>query len=108
MYLSGKKHNAFNKFIKLRKKQVFILRFVIIRAVFPLAFTLPVLFCFFYPRFLARPDDSVGFWHVGKHPSPDKQDDWSRVYYSVQVRIPSWVPGIVIGYLNKKAITEVR
>lgn len=52
-------------------------------------------------------DDSVGFWHVAKHPSQDKNDDWSRVYYSVQLRIPSWIPGIVIGYLNKKAIREV-
>ncbi|CAN0561929.1 unnamed protein product, partial [Ectocarpus sp. 12 AP-2014] len=51
-------------------------------------------------------DDSVGFWHVTTHPSQDKQADWSRVYYSVQLRIPSWVPGIVIGYLNKKAIRE--
>ncbi|CAM9689553.1 unnamed protein product [Scytosiphon promiscuus] len=51
-------------------------------------------------------DDSVGFWHVAKHPAQDKQDDWSRVYYSVQLRIPSWIPGIVIGYLNKKAIRE--
>lgn len=42
------------------------------------------------------------------HPSKEKQEDWSRVYYSVQLRIPSWVPGIVIGYLNKKAIREVR
>lgn len=52
-------------------------------------------------------DDSVGFWHVAPRPGKEKQDDWSRVYYSVQVRIPSWVPGIVIGYLNKKAIREV-
>ncbi|CAN0172482.1 unnamed protein product, partial [Ectocarpus fasciculatus] len=51
-------------------------------------------------------DDSVGFWHVATHPSQDKQADWSRVYYSVQLRIPSWIPGIVIGYLNKKAIRE--
>lgn len=52
-------------------------------------------------------DDSVGFWHVAPRPGKEQQDDWSRVYYSVQVRIPSWVPGIVIGYLNKKAIREV-
>ncbi|CAM9519669.1 unnamed protein product [Laminaria digitata] len=51
-------------------------------------------------------DDSVGFWHVAPRPGKEQQDDWSRVYYSVQVRIPSWVPGIVIGYLNKKAIRE--
>eukprot|EP00752_Nemacystus_decipiens_P006252 g5639.t1 len=51
-------------------------------------------------------DDSVGFWHVAKHPSAEKQDDWSRVYYSVQLRIPSWIPGLVISYLNKKAIRE--
>lgn len=49
----------------------------------------------------------MGFWHVAKHPSPEKQDDWSRVYYSVQLRIPSWIPGLVISYLNKKAIKEV-
>ncbi|CAN0288180.1 unnamed protein product [Ascophyllum nodosum] len=51
-------------------------------------------------------DDSVGFWHVARHPAEEKQKDWSRVYYSVQLRIPSWVPGIVIGYLNKRAISE--
>lgn len=58
-------------------------------------------------RATESPDDSVGFWHVATHPSQDKQTDWSRVYYSVQLRIPSWIPGIVIGYLNKKAIREV-
>lgn len=49
----------------------------------------------------------MGFWHVAKHPAKEKQEDWSRVYYSVQLRIPNWIPGLVIGYLNKKAIREV-
>ena len=65
-----------------------------------------VLFAFGFLALLET-DDSVGFWHVAPRPGQEKQDDWSRVYYSVQVRIPSWVPGIVIGYLNKKAIREV-
>lgn len=65
-----------------------------------------LFFCFVWDTACCA-DDSVGFWHVTKHPTTEKKDDWSRVYYSVQLRIPSWVPGIVIGYLNKKAIREV-
>ena len=39
------------------------------------------------------------------HPNEHKKD-WSRVYYSCSVGVPSWVPGLVMTYLNKKAIRE--
>lgn len=44
---------------------------------------------------------------MAKHPVREKQD-WSRVYYSIKLHIPSWLPGLVVGYLNKKALREVR
>ncbi|CAM9273230.1 unnamed protein product [Phaeothamnion confervicola] len=53
-------------------------------------------------------DDSVGFWYIVPHPQREIKPDWTRVYYSCQLGIPSWVPGIVIGYLNKKAIKEAN
>ncbi|CAN0500720.1 unnamed protein product, partial [Discosporangium mesarthrocarpum] len=48
--------------------------------------------------------DSVGFWYVAPHPGGGSKPGWSRVYYSIQLHIPKWIPGIVITYLNKKAI----
>ncbi|CAM9117588.1 unnamed protein product [Chrysoparadoxa australica] len=54
-------------------------------------------------------DDSVGLWHVTPHPKASaEKGDWSRVYYSVSLRVPSWVPGLVISYLQKKAIREAN
>lgn len=48
-------------------------------------------------------DDNVGHWQVMKHPS---KVGWTRVLYSCQVRMFSWVPGIVINFLTKTALVE--
>ena len=47
--------------------------------------------------------DSVGYWYVVKH--PDKPD-WTRVYYSVDIRPRGWVPQFVIDLLTKKGLVE--
>jgi hypothetical protein len=39
-------------------------------------------------------DDSVGIWHAIPH--PDRPQDWSRVYYSVEMRMFPWVPKFVL------------
>lgn len=48
-------------------------------------------------------DDSVGFWRV--EPLADKPG-WSRVYYSVAVKLNGWVPGWVEDMLSKKGLTQ--
>mmetsp|Transcript_19116 Transcript_19116/g.35503 ORF Transcript_19116/g.35503 Transcript_19116/m.35503 type:complete len:306 (+) Transcript_19116:62-979(+) len=48
-------------------------------------------------------DDSCGFWYVVPHPSNLSA---SRVFYSVEVSMFDWVPGIVMDILSKKALTE--
>lgn len=48
-------------------------------------------------------DDSVGFWRVV--PLPDKPG-WSRVYYSVEVRLKGWVPGFIETMIAKKGLTQ--
>lgn len=48
-------------------------------------------------------DDSVGFWRV--MPIPDKPG-WTRVYYSVQVKMSGWVPGWVEDMLAKNGLTK--
>lgn len=48
-------------------------------------------------------DDNVGHWQVMKHPS---KNGWSRVLYSCQVKLFSWVPGIVVNFLTKSALIE--
>jgi len=50
-------------------------------------------------------DESVGYWYVEPHPDPTKPD-WSRVYYSVAMVPPSWIPGIVKAFLTKQALTQ--
>eukprot|EP00638_Chattonella_subsalsa_P023141 CAMPEP_0117857984 /NCGR_PEP_ID=MMETSP0950-20121206/2223_1 /TAXON_ID=44440 /ORGANISM="Chattonella subsalsa, Strain CCMP2191" /LENGTH=138 /DNA_ID=CAMNT_0005707491 /DNA_START=303 /DNA_END=719 /DNA_ORIENTATION=- len=50
-------------------------------------------------------DESVGYWYVEPHPDPNKPD-WSRVYYSVALVPPSWIPGIVKSFLTKQALTQ--
>ena len=44
-------------------------------------------------------DDSVGFWYVAKHPP----NPTGRLYYSVEIRVASWVPSFVENYLSKGA-----
>lgn len=34
--------------------------------------------------------------------------EWTRVYYSIDLRIPSWIPGFVVNILNTQALTSVR
>jgi hypothetical protein len=46
-------------------------------------------------------DDSVGFWYVAKHPT---KPNWTRLYYSVEIRVASWVPSFVENYLSKKGL----
>jgi hypothetical protein len=48
-------------------------------------------------------DDNVGHWQVMKHPS---KNGWSRVLYSCQVKLFSWVPGMVVKFLTKTALLE--
>lgn len=48
-------------------------------------------------------DDSVGFWRV--EPLADKPG-WTRVYYSVQVKLSGWVPGFVEDMLASSGLTK--
>jgi len=48
-------------------------------------------------------DDNVGHWQVMEHPS---RPDWSRVLYSTDVKLPSWLPSMVVNFLTKTAIVE--
>lgn len=49
-------------------------------------------------------DDSVGFWYVIPH--PDNPEHWTRVYYSVEVSMFSWVPKFVVDFMSKQALTD--
>eukprot|EP00612_Vaucheria_litorea_P007026 CAMPEP_0171474022 /NCGR_PEP_ID=MMETSP0946-20130122/2187_1 /TAXON_ID=109269 /ORGANISM="Vaucheria litorea, Strain CCMP2940" /LENGTH=317 /DNA_ID=CAMNT_0012003893 /DNA_START=15 /DNA_END=968 /DNA_ORIENTATION=- len=55
-------------------------------------------------------DDSVGYWYVEGAPgrSQEEAGEWSRVYYSCMLRVPKWVPGIVVSFLEKKAVSEAN
>jgi hypothetical protein len=48
-------------------------------------------------------DDSVGFWRV--EPIADKPG-WTRVFYSVQIKMSGWVPGWVEDMLAKSGLTK--
>jgi ribosome-associated toxin RatA of RatAB toxin-antitoxin module len=48
-------------------------------------------------------DDSVGFWRV--EPIPSKPG-WTRVFYSVEVRLKGWIPGIVEDMIAKKGLPK--
>lgn len=48
-------------------------------------------------------DDSVGFWVV--EPLPDRPG-WSRLYYSVDVRVGGWVPAFVENMIAKSGLTK--
>ena len=47
--------------------------------------------------------DSVGYWCVVPHP---RTPGASRVFYSVDAALPSWVPGFVVNAVTKKALTD--
>lgn len=49
-------------------------------------------------------DDSCGFWYVIPH--PDDPSHWSRVYYSVEVAMFSWVPQFVVDFMSKQALVD--
>ncbi|MCP4500977.1 MAG: hypothetical protein GY822_13545 [Deltaproteobacteria bacterium] len=48
-------------------------------------------------------DDSVGYWYVVKHPL---KTGWTRVYYSVDVRVGSWVPGLIEDMIADKGLEK--
>lgn len=48
-------------------------------------------------------DDSVGFWYVQE--LPDKPG-WSRLFYSVDVRVGGWVPGFVENMVAKSGLNK--
>lgn len=48
-------------------------------------------------------DDSCGYWYVVPHP---ENEEWTRVYYSVQVSMYSWVPKFVVDFMSKQALTD--
>jgi hypothetical protein len=48
-------------------------------------------------------DDSVGFWHV--KPVPGKAG-WSRLYYSVDVRLKGWVPGFIENMITQTGLSK--
>ena len=49
-------------------------------------------------------DDSCGYWYVIPH--PDNPEQWTRVYYSVEVSMFDWVPKFVVNFLSTKALTD--
>ena len=48
-------------------------------------------------------DDSVGFWYA--QPLADKPG-WTRVYYSVAIKLTGWVPGFVEDMLTKRGLIQ--
>jgi hypothetical protein len=48
-------------------------------------------------------DDSVGYWFVEPHPATD---GWTRLYYSVDVRMKGRVPKFVQDLVTKKGLKE--
>lgn len=49
-------------------------------------------------------NDSVGYWYVIPH--PDNPTEWSRVYYSVQVSMFSWVPQFMVDFMSQQALVD--
>ena len=48
-------------------------------------------------------DDNVGHWQVMKH--PDKQG-WSRVLYSCELKLPEWLPAIIVNIFMRDIIVK--
>jgi len=46
-------------------------------------------------------DDSVGYWYVQENSNVDKL---TRVYYSVHVKVPEWLPSFAVDMLKTKAL----
>jgi len=49
-------------------------------------------------------DDSCGYWYVVPHPDDPAQK--TRVFYSVEVSMFSWVPQFVVDFMSKQALTD--
>ena len=49
-------------------------------------------------------DDSCGYWYVVPH--PDDPARKTRVFYSVEVSMFSWVPQFVVDFMSKQALTD--
>lgn len=47
-------------------------------------------------------DDSAGFWYVVKHPD---RPDHTRLFYSLEVRVFSWVPQFAVNLMSKQILT---
>tara|TARA_Y100001954_G_C15757395_1_gene577124 strand:+ start:603 stop:1250 length:648 start_codon:yes stop_codon:yes gene_type:complete len=47
--------------------------------------------------------DSVGFWHAKVHPT---KPGWTRLVYSAEIRLSSWVPGFVENYFAEKGLVN--
>mmetsp|Transcript_11098 Transcript_11098/g.34272 ORF Transcript_11098/g.34272 Transcript_11098/m.34272 type:complete len:152 (-) Transcript_11098:327-782(-) len=50
---------------------------------------------------LSEFSDTVGYWYVEK-----LEDGWSRVYYSADSQLPSWVPGFAKDRLIGQALRQ--
>lgn len=48
-------------------------------------------------------DDSVGFWYV--MPIKEKPG-WSRLYYSVDVKLKGWIPGFIKNMITKSGLNK--
>lgn len=48
-------------------------------------------------------DDNVGFWQVMPHPT---MAGWTRILYSTEVKVPSWVPKPVCNFLTNTALVD--
>lgn len=48
-------------------------------------------------------DDSVGFWYVE---AIEGKPGWTRVYYSVDVRLRGWVPAAIENMIAKSGLTK--
>ena len=47
--------------------------------------------------------DSVGFWLAKEHPT---KPGWTRLYYSAEIRLSSWVPAFVEDYFAEKGLVN--
>ena len=53
-------------------------------------------------------DDTAGYWSVVplKKEGGKEEGEWSRVFYSIDLRIPAWIPTFVVNILNTQALTS--
>jgi len=57
-----------------------------------------------YDNYKSDFDDSCGYWYVIPH--PENPEQWTRVYYSVEVSMYDWVPQFVVNFMSSKALTD--